>query len=194
MQPWNWGHCEYNLKPINENDKVINVLKFALKNSVLSGKMYHFDLFLFAVPHQQAVHHVFRESHEQQWEGGGWGRCSSLRPGDHPGGRKDVQHTGTETLHQTTLIYGSHTHRPLSHFCFENNFCCRLYQCSGHSTGLAWFIDRLSSQHNNLIKILSSKSVCAILHIWPPKVWPPLLKKCKNICKQHITLKSTRIR
>lgn len=61
------------------------------------------NLFLSPVSHQQTVDHGLRQPHEQQWEGGGWGGCSPVRPGDYSGGRKDVQHTGT-------------THSTSSHF------------------------------------------------------------------------------
>lgn len=70
-------------------------------------------LCLFAVPHQQAVHHVFRQSHEQQWEGDRWGRCGSVRSGDHSGGRKDLQHAGTAThaiIILTTSVTDTDTH------------------------------------------------------------------------------------
>lgn len=48
-----------------------------------------------AVSHQQTFYHVFGQPHEQQREGGGRGGRRPVGPGDHSGGREDLQHAGT---------------------------------------------------------------------------------------------------
>lgn len=85
--------CQVSIKGSSKQQE-LNITLAHTRVNTKTHPNYHF-LFFSSVSHQQTVNHVVRQPHEQQWERGGWGGCSPLRPGDYSGGREDLQRSGT---------------------------------------------------------------------------------------------------
>lgn len=129
-----------------------------MTNSVLSGKIYYFDLCFYLQYHINKLSIMSSENHMNNSE-------KEVDEVDAALSDLEITLEGGKTSntlvlkHSTKLHWdmaAAHTYRPLSHFCFENNFCC----ISAVAIAQDWHDLLTDYHHNTTTSLIRNDEAC----------------------------------